>query len=277
MEKIKEFWKKYYVPIIMFILILLLSGILFQTCSTLKTERAQREFMEKQNAQNLNALKDSITVTFDKKLKAFVFEKDNYVINELADLKKYNKDLYNQLNKVKGDVIAAIDSKIKIEIPDVAGTNELVTVNKDKGVYGLNFHKYYKDAGIEQDIYGQSRFRAQLDDITKKWVIEPDSTYFTKNSTIVGITYGFRDLKDKYEVFAISPSPLVKINQLDGVFILNKVPDKQPLQPKRWGLSPYIGFGINTDYNLANLRPGWSAGIAVTYDLVQWRMPWEKK
>jgi hypothetical protein len=252
-------------------LVIVLSVFLFQTCSTLKTERAQREFIEKQNAQNLSALKDSITVQFDKKLKAFVFEKDNYVVNELKDLKTMNADLYSKLNKVKGDIIAAIDSKVTVDMGEVTAGNQLVTVDKDKNLYGLNFATNYKDDGFEQTLEGQSRFKAQLDKITNKWVLDADSTLFTKNLTTINITYGFRDLKDKYEVFAISPSPKVKINQLDGVFILDKAPQPMPVKPKRFGFGPYVGAGLNIDFNLTNPRFGWSIGVAVHYDIFQWR------
>lgn len=263
-----DFIKKYY-PLIFFIIMIVLSVFLFQTCSTLRTERAQREFIEKQNAQNMAALKDSLTVTFDKKLKAYVWEKQNFMVNKLEDLEKYNKDLYNELKKVKGDVIAAIDSKVKVEIPAVAAGNELVTVDASKNLYGLNFKKPYKDPGFEQELEGQSRFKASYNN--NKWLLEPDSTIFTKNSITIDIKYGFRDLKDKYEVFAISPSPIIKFNQLDGVYILDKQPTPMPVKPKRWGFGPYVGAGLNTDFNLSNPRFGWSMGFSVHYDIFQWR------
>lgn len=268
-----KFWeiiKKYY-GIILFVLFLGAMVFGITMCRNYQTQIAQNEFIQKQNAQNTSAMLDSITSSFDKKLKAFVFEKDNYVVNKLADLEKYNKDLYNQLNKIKGDVIAAIDSKVKVELPDVSANNQLVTVDKSKNLYGLNFESNYKDPGFEQNIQGQSRFKATLDDITKKWVLEPDSTLFTKNSTTIGITYGFRNLKDKYEVFAISPSPMVKLTDLNGVFILDKEPPKAPVKPKNFSFGPYVGFGLNTDYNLANPRFGWSAGISIHYNIFSWR------
>jgi hypothetical protein len=244
-------------------------------CSNYQKQVAQNEFIQKQNAQNVAAMEDSLTVMFDKKLKAYVWDKQNFMVNKLEDLEKYNKDLADQLKKVKGDVIAAIDSKIKIELPDVAASNQLVTVDKDQNLYGLNFDKNYKDPGFEQNITGQSRFRASLDDITKKWVLTPDSTLFTKNTTTIGITYGFRNLKDKYEVFAISPSPMVKLTDLNGVFVLDKEPPQMPKKDKNFGFGPYIGFGMNTDPNLTNARFGWSFGVSVHYNIWSWR--WGKK
>lgn len=263
-----EFIKKYY-QLILFALVLVLSVSLFQTCSTLQTERDQREFIEKQNAQNLNALKDSLTVTFDKKLKAFVYEKDNYMVDELKDLKKYNKELYDKLNKVKGEIIAAIEASVVADLSGVVAGNELITVDAEKNIYGLKFTSRYKDAGFEQDLEGMSKFKATH--INNDWMLEPDSTLFTKNITQMNITYGFREDDKKYEVFAITSSSKVKINNINGVFVLDKVPVK-PVKPKRWGFGPYIGAGLNTDINLSNPRIGWSAGISVHYDLISWRM-----
>ena len=172
---------------------------------------------------------------------------------------------------MKGDIISVIDSKVTADISGVVAGNKLVTVDKDKGLYGLDFVSNYKDPGFEQNLEGQSRFKANLDQITKKWVLEPDSTLFTKNSTSINITYGFENLKDKYKVFAVSASPKVKINELNGAFFLDKEPPKAPEKIKNFGFGPYIGFGLNTDPNLSNPRFGWSIGVSVHYNIWSWR------
>jgi hypothetical protein len=49
---------------------------------------------------------------------------------------------------------------------------------------------------------------------------------------------------------------------------------KNYYKPKRWGLSIYLGAGVNVGYdpihNGLGINFGPSAGIAVTYDLIQW-------
>jgi len=49
---------------------------------------------------------------------------------------------------------------------------------------------------------------------------------------------------------------------------------KNYYKPKRWGLSLYLGAGLNVGYDLINkgvgVNAGGSIGIAVTYDLIQW-------
>lgn len=267
-----EFIKKYF-PYITFVLLIGMSVLFFSTWSSLRQERKDRKFEQELYDQNLSTMKDSITASFDKKLKAFVFEKDNYLVEELKDLKQYNKDLERKLEKVKGDVIAAIDTKVSGKITDLATTNDLVTVDVNKGLYGLKFESKYNDTGFENIVEGTSRFYANRDIANNKWILKPDSTIFDNIESKINITYGFRELDDKYEVFAVSPSPKITINEMDGVLVLDKCP-KKPETPKRWGFGPYVGAGLNISKEPSF---GFSVGVGLTYDIIQWRMPWEKK
>jgi len=265
-----NFIKKYY-PLIFFGIIVVMSVFLFQTCSTLNKEREDRAFQEKIWNQNMSALKDSITVEFNKKLGAYEISKDNYVLEKLKDLEKYNKDLYNQLNKVKGDLIAAIDARVTGDLGGLTAGNELVVIDKKTNNYGLKFKSHYSDDSFEQILEGISKFYAYPDESNKNWLLKPDTTLFSTNITKLKITYGFRDLKDKYEVFAVSSSPKIEIDELNGVFVLEKQPLPPAPRPKKWAIGPYIGFGLNTDFNLDNPRFGWSVGFSLHYDIFQWR------
>lgn len=270
-----EFIKKYY-GILALAIAILMSVFLFQTCSTLKTERAQREYQDKLYTQNMNAMKDSITVEFNKKLKALEFSKQSYVVDKFNDLEKYNKALYDELKKVKGDLMVAIDTKLKVDVPKLTLDNKLEIFDKEKGYYGLRFKSDYSDPGFTQSIGGSSRFYANYDEKIKSWKINPEKTILDTNQLTLKITYGTRNKDNGYEVFAVSKSPIVKFTEMEGAyFVENQV--IRPTFPKKWGLSPYVGLGLNMDMNLTNPRPGWSVGIAVTYDLIQWRMPWDKK
>jgi len=251
--------------------LIVVSVFLFQTCGSLKAEKERNEYIEKQNAQNLSALGDSITAEFNKKLKAWEFSKDNYVVQKLADLEKYNKDLYNELKKVKGDIIAAIKTGVEGDLGGITASNELVVLDSTKHHYGLSFRSPYKDEGFEQLLVGTSRFYAIPNEESKKWSITPDRIVFDTNLTTIRITYGFKNLDDRYQVFAISPSPKIKLIDLDGGYFIDKQPPPPPEKPKKWGFGPYIGFGINTDYNLANPRFGWSLGVSVHYSIWHWR------
>ena len=62
----------------------------------------------------------------------------------------------------------------------------------------------------------------------------------------------------------------MKINGLEGAYIIKKQPVPAPKPRPNFGFGPYIGFGLNTDYNLANPRFGWSVGVSVHYDIWNW-------
>lgn len=266
MLKIIDFIKKYY-SFLFFIAIIILSLFLFQTCSTLNRERKEWKEQKNQNEQNIHALSDSIKVEFNKKLKAWEFSKDNYVVQKLSDLEQYNKDLANELKKVKGDIISVIESKVQGNLGGITTSNNLITL--DKNYYGLQFKSHYKDDGFEQKITGISKFYAIPDDITKKWTLKPDVTVLDTNLTSIEIIYGFKEFDDKYQVFALSKSPKITLTDLTGGYII----DKQiiPIQkPKKWGVGPYIGVGLNTGFDGNSPRFGWCVGIGVTYDIFQW-------
>jgi hypothetical protein len=264
-----EIIKKYY-PIALFLLCILGFTLLFTTCSSLKQERANNEYIQKMNAQNNRAMLDSITTVFDKKLGAYESSKNNYVVNELSELKKLNKQLYDQISKVKGDVIAYIDAKVVGDLGGISAGNKLVIIDKPTNKYGLDFDFYHADSSFTQKIEGQSRFYAYPDEATKKWIIKPDTTLFKTNLTTISLQYGFKEDDKEYKVFIINKSPILKVSGLEGAYIIKKQPTAPPKPRPNFGFGPYIGFGLNTDYNLANPRFGWSAGVSLHYSIWNW-------
>ena len=261
--------KKYY-PIVLFVALIIVSFFLFQTCSNYNNLKKQTAFQDQLYKQNIRALGDSIKVEFNKKLNALDFSKQSFVVNKFSELERYNAYLYNELSKVKGDIMSAIDSKVKITMPSVTLGNRLEIINKDSNYYGLRFSRVYADSGFSQKISGSSRFYVNLNEKLKSWTIKPDVTILDTNQMTLRILYGTRKKDKGYEVYAISKSPYAKLDELEGAYFVNNqiVP---PAKVKNWAIGPYIGFGLNTDYNLANPRFGWSLGFSVHYDVFQWR------
>lgn len=267
MDKVFIFIKKYY-QYIMFILIILLVVFLVQTNNALRRERAERQYQEQQNQQNLLVLKDSIVGDFKKQLKAYEYTKDNYVVQKLGELYAYNKSLASELKKVKGDVIAALKTDAKTDLGGITTLNSLTMI--DTNYYGLTFDKFYKDPGFEQRLAGSSKFYVLPDEKNMKWTIIPDSTVFDINTSSIKVTYGFKEEKGVYKVFAISQSPKVTFDDLTGGYIINNQPSQPPAKIKRWGLGPYFGAGLGTTFNGSAPQFGWGVGISVNYDLFQW-------
>jgi len=267
MVKVFTFIKKYY-PFIFFVLIIVLSILLFQSWSTLKKERADKKYQEEQDTQNLNALRDSITVTFNKKLKAWEYSKDNYVVQKLADLEQYNKTLTEELKKVKGDVIAAIKSEVQGNLGGITAATKLSVLDAPTNYYGLNFRSEYLDDGFEQKITGMSKFHVIPDEKTKKWNIVPDpTTVLDTNFVAIKMTYGFKETKNQYQVFALTKSEKIKVLGLEGGYIIDKQPLPPPSKPKKWGIGPYVGYGLELKQTPSF---NWNVGVAVHYSIFRW-------
>lgn len=267
MNKILNIIKKYY-PLIFFVLVLLLSILLFQTCSTLNTERTNNNKQEKLYTQNIKAMTDSITKTFNKKLDAYEYTKDSYVVNKLSELEQYNKSLESDLKKIKGDVLSAINAKVQGDLGGITASNDLEVLDSVNKHYALKFTTNYVDSGFQQTIVGRSKFYAIPNEKTKEWTIKPDITVLDTNLTSIKVTYGFKELKDKYQIFAISKSDKIQVTDLTGGYFIDKQIQK-PIKSKKWGIGPYIGAGLNSDTKF-NPTFGYSIGIGVHYNIIQW-------
>ncbi len=267
MGEVLTFIKKYY-PFISFVIIIVLSILLFQTWSTLRKERADRKYQQEQDAQNLSAFKDSIEVMFNKKLQAWEYSKDNYVVQKLSDLEKYDKAFANELKKVKGDVIAAIKTEVQGDLGGITASTKLSVLDEKTHYYGLNFNSNYKDDGFEQRLSGISKFHVIPDELNKKWNIVPDlTTVLDTNYIAIKATYGFKEYKDKYQVFATVKSDKIKITGLEGGYFINKQPDPAPVKVKKWSIGPYVGYGLNVN-NTPSF--GWNIGFGVHYSILRW-------
>ena len=240
-----------------------------------KKEKVNSEYQKKQNAQNVRAMTDSITKVFNKKLQEYEFSKDNFVVQKLSDLEKYNKTLSDELSKVKGDVIAAIKSSATIDIGKISTSNNLLVLDPKTNYYGLNFKSHYpqlpeKDAGLEQTLVGTSKFYVIPNNETKTWTIKPDVTTIDTNIMNLKITYGFKELDKKYQVFALSASPKVNLTDLTGGYFIDKQPSLPPVKPKKWGIGPSLGFGLFTTSKLSQTAFGFNIGASLHYNIIQW-------
>lgn len=262
------YYKTTYLPFILFVIIVGLSVFAFTSRASLRHERQDREFERMQNNQNNQAIIDSITLEFNKKLSAWEYSKDNFLLTKIEDLEKYNKKLSDDIKKIKGDVISIIDSKVEGDLGGISAANNLAVLDAKNNYYGLAFKNSYKDSTFEQNLEGMSKFYVIPDERNKTWNIKPDETIFDINSTKINLTYGFRELDDRYEVFAISKSDKLKINDLTGGIVINKPVPPTP-KPKKWGIGPYLGYGANVS-NAGEFSFGGSIGFSIHYSIFQW-------
>jgi hypothetical protein len=248
----------------------ILSFFLFSTCNRLNIEKKSHTLDNKLNSQNRLAMLDSVTKSYNSKIDMWEFEKSAYVLKQ-KDLEIYNKGLSDTIKKLKGKIAILISTQGTIDLGKITIGNKLVKL-EEPNHYGLNFKSQYEDPGLKQIITGQSRFFATPDKNTITWNIQADSTLIDTNIINIKVIYGFKELDKQFNVFAISSSPKITFTDLTGGYFIDKQPayTKEIIKPKKWGFGPYIGFGINTDFNLRNPRFGWSGGFSFNYNIFQW-------
>lgn len=269
MKEVFSFIKKYN-SFIFFIIIVVLSILLFDAWSTIKQERAERKYKEEQDAQNRAAMIDSISVMFNKKLKAWEYSKDNFVVQRLNDLEKYDKSFTDELKKVKGDVIAAIKTEVQGNLGGIEASTKLSVLDLPTNYYGLKFKSEYFDEGFEQKITGMSKFHVIPNEKNKTWNIVPDPiTVLDTNFVAIKMTYGFKETKNQYQVFATTKSDKIKVTGLEGGYIIDKQPLPGPVKPKKWSLGPYVGYGLSADPN-NTAQFGWNIGFGIHYNIIRW-------
>jgi hypothetical protein len=226
--------------------LLIILGILIffslKSCSNtadLKAELARQEIIAN---NNYDALTGKIKVLKTKNGELEYSKTILYADKE--SLKQLNSELSEELAKEKGNV--KVITKIKTEITYVPVTIPNTVIDYGNNCYGLYFKSVYRDSGLVSELEGVSAFN-----LTDKNVVNPDSTTISKNSLSVDIVYGVRELDDKIEVFARSKSPLVKFNEMQGAYIIDK---KAEAKPAKWFLGPQIGYNYNWPAGRSNIQ-----------------------
>jgi hypothetical protein len=244
---------------------------------------------------NYDALNGKITVLRNKKgeletVKTILYTSKN-------DLEKLNKKLSEELEKERGRVKTIIETRTVYQQVPVSVINTVEDYGYNK--YGLKFNSVYRDSGVKSQIQGISRFK-----ISQGNKIEPDSTTILKNEIEINVIYGTRERDGKLEVFARSPSPLIKFTDIQGAYITdNKTggiipPDKPSSKNYRWVLGPQLGytyiqserrnniqaignlqyrfsdytlgFQLGFGYNLGEKRPDIRTGFRLQYNIFKW-------
>lgn len=260
---IKTAFSGKYLTITLGVLSFLLIVSMFTTCSNLNREKAERKRDAKMYENNLRASNDSLRTYYDKKLDQMITEKTSFIVDEMSDLKKQNKELYGQFKDVK-NMVAGVKSDVNIIIPTISDKiSTFVQDSKDSTKFTIPFSFPYSDEGLTQSIIGNTNFK-----IRDNKPVLPITSSLTTNTLNVKLRYAFKEENGKYIINATSPSDLVKFTELDGALILDKfnkiIP---PKKTSRFAIGPYVGFGFNTDMVGQNARLGWGAGVSLTYNI----------
>lgn len=249
-EKLSKISVKDWVIIALIIIIILLSFGLAIYCH------------KYQNAQKQVVIWNDSTYIYKNKYGEEYAAKNTYIL-EAEQLKKYNEELYKEYKSLKDNPIIITKTEIITKI-------DTFDTNTNNMVYGDSTVQWDWDAS-DKDYY-------EINGTSVANLKNPDSTQTTVNNLEIDakLTLNVVDNGEQLAVIAKTDNPYVCLENMQSV-VIN--PTTSPTlsnyyKPKRWGLSVYLGVGVNVGYDPINngvgLNIGPSAGIAVTYDLIQW-------
>lgn len=253
-EKIKR-W-------IMFGLVVLLVILFIGSCNKIQNLKNDNTILE----QNQKALADSLRTS---KNKIGDLEKSiNILVADKKNLKELNADLASELEKEKGKV-SQLNKIIAGFKHDTVYIPTEIIIYKPIDDNGTGIYGFQSKYDTTYDVNNYRKFEV----LTK---FELDTTFkITPLQTMVKDEIGFdlvtglREKDGNIEIFARSNYPDLVITDMQGAII---DPKKHPVvkkftKPKKFGIGPYIGVGINGNQNSMGL--GVHIGFGVTYSLIQ--------
>ncbi len=255
MSKVLDFFKKYKRILgigVLSILILLLNYYWFHS----NTEVLKRQLAVSEH--NLQVANDSMRVTRDKSNKV-EYDKLAYLTNTVDNLSKLNKDLADEVKKVRGDVAAISKTEVQIvekKVPFIV-KSELVD---SQVVSNFNYDTTYSPGNFRK-LSGYTRF----DLITKKSTGE-------KTTDLMGIKLigGIKNLNEgKPEIFVKSDYPGFEVTSIEGAVLdpnLFKPKNKTPL------ITPVIFVGyspllVNNQDGLKLKTDNFSIGVGLGFNI----------
>lgn len=188
---------------------------------------------------------------------------------DLKELKRNYADLYADLQKEKGKVRVII--KTKIEYRDTGSVKNSVA-DIGGGKYSINF--YYASSDSTAIVAGRNEVFAKIikDKLdSAKIVMSPGRTYIDNLNFKFSLTTGIKKDTDGIDRIFVTPSTdKITITDIQGADVTNYMKDKckdyLPAQKaKRFGLGPYVGFGLGINGKGVQVAP--QIGVGLSYSL----------
>lgn len=248
LKKIWEWIKKNKLFILIGLLILFI--VLFlNECIKINT-------IKKVYEQNIYAATDTIHQERTKNGK-LEYQKGIWVTTE-KELKRQNKELYDELQVEKGKVKEIIIYKIKL-VRDTLYLHD--TIYKDaNGNYMLawDYYKHY-DAYNYDSIVGQTKLH--VDTTCNPIYISTMGSIITKNVTGMKFVTGVKTVKKKLNIFIRSDYPGFVVTDIEGADLSKS---KELKKYKRWSIGPAFGVGIGTGLKIEPF-----IGICISYSVIR--------
>ena len=249
------------------ILIMLLAGQCRRT-TNLKIENAKLE-------QNVSAADSTIT-EYKNKEGVYQADKATWILSE-RELKKQNRELYDQVKNQKGRVISLNNTIIRLRQDTTILHDSIRYLTKiidsaiqiDPEMWILPWELRY-DWDENNHDYFKGKTLVKLDTVTLE-VTHLDTQLDDRDSKI-DVTFGEKVVDNTYNVFIESKYPGFSIEQMSGVFIdPNTNKDIKKLIKKRhWFTGFSVSVGITPGYDFINNQPTIVIGPTIGYSIYQW-------
>jgi len=220
----------------------------------LKEEIASREKFEQSMMGNISALKDSVKVQIDKNGNMYS-EKLGYAVENIEELKQFDKQLYEELVASDKDLKAFINSEIETVLTKVGETKGSIEQDSDSA-FTLKDSYFYSDSGLVHNMKWETPISLKY--LETGIFLDKGETTILDNTFNIKLSFETIQTDDgRSKVVARSPSEFVQFNALNSVYIDKNL--NTPTETKsRLGVgptlgiaysngkvNPYIGVGLN--------------------------------
>lgn len=256
---------KYFPWVIIFILLASL-GFAYQRSQNLKRKLVIAD-------QNQYALNDTIrTIT---KQNGDLQSSIGGFISKEKDLKKLNKDLYNEVQSEKGKIVTLNKVIIKLKQDSAILNNHLNELETKVGeIEKINDSTYSAPwtLAFDYDSLNYDRFSGKTMIGLYAGIPKHLNTTLLSREIQIKLTWGQKIEDDKLRVFVNSSYPGFITSDLQGVLIdPNTNPYiKKLIKKKRWFTGFSIGIGTTVGYNLFTGGPAFVVGPSFQWTIYNW-------
>lgn len=251
---IKSFFKKIWdfltslSPSILALLLML--AVVFSVLTAIKCSK-----LEKEKNKIVYVMNDTIEQYKNKANEEYA-AKNTYIM-EVADLKAVNKELSDEVKKLKDSPLVVTKTEI-VYVHDTIYTKIDSVVKDDE--YKL-YHWSAKDSTF-LEIAGVAEIRDNGNEF---------SNVVTETKISANLTVDLIEKDNQFKTIVKSDNPYIIINDINSVVLDPKKSEvlKSYFKPKRFGIGPYVGASLRSNPTTGQLYVGPSIGIALHYDIVQ--------
>jgi len=271
MEILKKIWNfinsKIFGYIFIAIIIILLINQ-FKRAADLKRENIQQQ-------QNISAA-DSIISSYKNNNNEYVAEKAIWILSE-KELKKQNKELYDEVKNQNGQIISLNNTIFKL-VQDTILLHDSISylrtmIGEAEKLNGTKWNlpwelQYVWDEKNHDNFKGHTI--VEID--TVNYNVKHVNTVLDERNSQIDLIFGEKVVGGKYSVYVSSKYPGLTTNSMAGVLIdPNTNTDIKDLIEKRhWFTGFGVGPTLNVGYDFINQKPAIIIGVGIHYNIYNW-------